>query len=93
MVVHCPVATVYTDFKRIPRHATEYSINLWEADLAMFEVVTAEEEEAARRSKLETIPSTVPIPHLVMRWRGRRLRRHVAVHPNQLSLFLADEVH
>jgi hypothetical protein len=35
--------------KEFPRHVTEYSINLWESDLALFEVLTIQDEQAARR--------------------------------------------
>jgi len=37
--------------KRFPRDVTECSINLWESDLALFEVVSA--EEAAKKSELK----------------------------------------
>jgi hypothetical protein len=34
--------------QKLPGQMTEYSLNLWEADLAMFKVVSADEEHAAR---------------------------------------------
>jgi len=80
--------------KRFPRDVTEYSINLWESDLALFEVASPEEEQAARRPKLE-LPSSstlAPIPHLGAHSRSRRLSGNTTVHPNQLSLFLVDDV-
>ena len=79
--------------KRFPRDVIEYSITLWERDLSLFETVPAEEEEAANRMKSESPPSATlaPLPNLGGRWPGRRLNRNAAVHPNQLSLFLADD--
>jgi hypothetical protein len=35
---------------KFPREVIEYSLNLWESDLALFDVVTVEEEEVARKS-------------------------------------------
>jgi hypothetical protein len=43
---------------------TEYSINLWELDLAKFEIVTVEEEQAAWRSKFESPSSSTFFPVL-----------------------------
>jgi hypothetical protein len=34
---------------KFPRDVVEYSLNLWESDLTLFEVVTVEEESAARK--------------------------------------------
>jgi hypothetical protein len=34
---------------KFPRQVIEYSLNLWKADLALFEVLTIEDEQAARR--------------------------------------------
>ena len=34
---------------RFPQGVTEYSLKLWESDLALFEEVSAEEEQAAGR--------------------------------------------
>jgi hypothetical protein len=34
---------------KFPREVIEYSLNLWEADLAIFEVLTIEDEQAARK--------------------------------------------
>jgi hypothetical protein len=72
--------------QRFPRTVAEYSLNLWEPDLAMFEVVSADEQHAASRSKIETLPSETGPP-----WLGRRLRRKASVHSNQLNLFVADD--
>ena len=81
-----PIAT------KFPRDATEYSLNFWEKDLPLFEVVTAE-EQAASRSQQESPPSSIiaPRPKLGVRRPGRRLSRNASVHPNQLSLFLSDD--
>jgi hypothetical protein len=49
---------------RFPREVAEYSLNLWESDLQLFEVVTVEEEKAARKF--------TPIPPVV-RPRGEQL--------------------
>jgi hypothetical protein len=47
MVVYRSVETVYTDSTRISTQMMEYSLNLWESNLTLFEAVSAEEEEAA----------------------------------------------
>jgi hypothetical protein len=73
--------------QKFPRQMTEYSLNLWERDLALFEVVSA--EEAAGKWKPESGPSIIPpLPQLSG---GRKARRQGGIHPNQLSLFLADD--
>ena len=36
---------------KFPREVIEYSLNLWESDLALFEVVIVEEAQGARRSR------------------------------------------
>jgi hypothetical protein len=36
---------------RFPHHVVEYSLNLWESDLALFQVVTAEQDQVGRRSQ------------------------------------------
>jgi hypothetical protein len=80
----------YTAIPNIsPRKMSEYSINLWKRNLAMFEVVSADEEEAVRKSKLEggTL-NRPPFPQLSGGWKTRRPSR---AHPNQLSLFLSDD--
>jgi hypothetical protein len=45
---------------RFPRDVAEYSLNLWESDLTLFEVVTIEEEKAARKA---TPKSPAARPH------------------------------
>jgi len=79
--------------ERFPHAITEYSLNLWEPDLALFEVVSAEERQAARETKLQVShsPNLPPAPQLSGSWQVRRLRRNAGVHPNQLSLFLTDD--
>jgi hypothetical protein len=79
--------------ERFPHIVIEYSLNLWEPDLALFEVVSAEERQAAGETKLQVSPSPnlPPVPQLSGSWQARRLRRNAGVHPNQLSLFLADD--
>ena len=79
--------------ERFPYAVTEYSLNLWESDLALFEVVSAEEQQATAETKLEVLPSPkLPSPpQLSGSWQARRLRRNAGVHPDQLSLFLADD--
>jgi hypothetical protein len=37
--------------KRFPQGVIEYSLNLWEPDLALFELVSAEERQAAGKTK------------------------------------------
>jgi hypothetical protein len=84
----------YTPIPKIfPRAMTEYSINLWQHDLALFEILTAEEDEAARRCLLECPPPSTlaSIPKLGRCGADRGLSRSAAVHPNQLSLFVADD--
>jgi len=44
---------------RFPRDLAEYSLNLWESDLMLFEVLTVEEEKAARK---QTPKSPVAMP-------------------------------
>ena len=70
-----------------PRGATEYSTNLWESDLTLFEAVSA--EEAANTSNQKAEPSWNParLPHI---GGGGQPRKRVSVHPNQLSLFAPD---
>ena len=43
--------------RKFPRQMTEYSLNCWESDLALFELVSAEEEQGVRTPELETVPS------------------------------------
>ena len=74
---------------KFPLGVMEYSVNLWEPDLTLFEVVSAEEE--ARKRTLEA-PFPFPLtsyPKLAGGWQPRRRNR---VHPDQLSLFLADNL-
>ena len=80
---HTPIAT------KFPRNATEYSLNLWEKNLPLFEVVTAEQREAPRRLQPASAPSSTlaPLPKLGVRRPGRGVSRNASVHPNQLSLF------
>jgi len=82
-----PIAT------KFPRNATEYSLNLWEKNLPLFEIVTVEDQEAAKRLQPEPPPSSTlaPIPKLGLRRPGRRLSRNASIHPSQLSLFLSDD--
>jgi hypothetical protein len=72
-----------------PSQMTECSLTLWERDLEMFEIVSA--EEAAGKWKPESGPSiTRPsVPQLSGGWKARRQGR---VHPNQLSLFVTDDL-
>jgi hypothetical protein len=79
--------------ERFPHIVTEYSLNLWESDLEQFEVVAAEERQAARETKLQLSPppNLPPAPQLSGSWQARRLRRKAGVHPNQLSLFLEGD--
>ena len=58
-------------------------------DLALFEIVSAEEEQATK-STSERGPSInrPPLPQL---GGGLKARRRDRVHPNQLSLFCADD--
>jgi hypothetical protein len=79
--------------ERFPHIVIEYSLTLWEPDLALFELVSAEERQAAGEKKLQVSPSPnlPPAPQLSGSWQARRLRRNAGVHPNQLSLFLADD--
>jgi hypothetical protein len=78
---------------KFPHGVTEYSLNLWEADLVLFEVVSPQEEQAARRRQQESESSSTPapIPHLNPRSRSRRLSGNASGHPNQLSLFAIDD--
>jgi hypothetical protein len=73
-----------------PHGVTEYSLNLWEGDLVLFEVASPQEEQAARRRQRELAPSATPppIPRLHARSRSRR---SAFIHPHQLSLFLGDD--
>ena len=75
---------------KFPRDVVEYSINLWETDLGLFEAVSAEEELAFRKSKSETwtVSQLPPLPQLAGGWQARR---RVRVHPNQLGLFLPND--
>jgi hypothetical protein len=68
---------------KFPRGVTEYSLNLWETDLELFEVVSA-------RQVLPKIHH-MQTPKLGLDLVGRRLSRRGGTHPNQLSLFLADD--
>jgi hypothetical protein len=79
--------------ERFPHAVLEYSLNLWEQDLALFEVVSTEERRAAGETKLQvpTSPNLPPAPQLSGSWQTRRLLRNPGVHPNQLSLFLEDD--
>jgi hypothetical protein len=79
---------------RFPRVVVEYSLNLWETDLALFEVVSAGEQEAAMKRNLESPSSSTsaPLRKLGSRWPGRRLGRYACIHPNQLCLFLSDDL-
>lgn len=79
---------------RFPQGVTDYSLNLSEPDLALFEVVSSEEEQAARRSKQEFPSSSTlaSIPHLDEHSRSRRLSGNASVHPTQLCLFLVDDI-
>jgi len=72
---------------KFPRDATEYSLNLWEKNLPLFEVVTAEQREAPRRLQPASAPSSTlaPLPKLGVRPPGQGLSRNASVHPNQLS--------
>ena len=51
---------------RFPQVLTAYSVNLWESDVAMFELVSAEEEQAMDRVNQEVLPSPnlAPQPQL-----------------------------
>jgi hypothetical protein len=73
---------------KFPREATEYSTNLWEADLTLFETVSAEDEAAAKRKQLEAPFPLASYPKLAGGWQASRRSR---VDPNQLRLFLADD--
>jgi hypothetical protein len=73
---------------RFPREVSEYSIKLWEPDLALFEAVSAEEEQEAKSRKLEPPPVR---PSLARLDGGQRGRKRSLVHPHQLSLFLPDD--
>ena len=48
---------------QFPREVMEYSLNLWESDLALFEVVTAEDEQAVRRSRPNSDRFSRPLLH------------------------------
>ena len=86
-----PYTPISTKF---PRDVTEYSLNLWEKNLPLFEIVTAEQQEAARRLQPEPPPSSTlaPLPKLGLRRTGRGLIRNASLNPNQLSLFLSDDL-
>jgi hypothetical protein len=72
---------------KCPKGVTDYSLNLWEADLALFGVVS-EEEQTGKRANEEVSPSwSLPSLPQLGGWKARRRR----VHPNQLSLFSADD--
>ena len=73
---------------KFPRGVTEYGINLWEHDLGLFEVVSAEEEQASRRAVQDSPPIRPPAPRLDGTWQNRKRSR---VHTNQLNLFGADD--
>ena len=75
---------------RFPQDVAAYSINLWESDLALFEVVSDDEVRPADKTTQETHPSRniAPLSQLRGGWQTRRRGR---IHPNQLSLFLADD--
>jgi hypothetical protein len=79
--------------ERFPHAVFEYSLNLWEPDLALFEVVSDEERKTSGETKLLVLPSpNLPdTPQLSWSWQARRLRRSACVHPNQLSLFPTDD--
>jgi hypothetical protein len=76
---------------KFPRQVMEYSLNLWEADLALFEAVSAEEEQQGRRSQVDASSSPILAAHPTLGggWQARRRGR---VPPNQLSLFRADDL-
>jgi hypothetical protein len=80
--------------RAFPRAVSEYSINLWEPDLALFEAVCAEEEHAVRALDIETrrLSIVLRVPKLGGRWPSRMLNRKVSVHPNQLRLFLPNDL-
>ena len=69
----------------------EYSVNLFESELALFEVVSAEEEERVRRMRLEFESTLASFPRLGVCQPGRRFGRNDSVHANQLSLFVPDD--
>jgi hypothetical protein len=73
---------------KFPREATEYSTNLWESDLALFEAVSAEEQETERMKHLESPSPLASYPKRAGDWQGRRRCR---IHPNQLGLFFGDD--
>jgi hypothetical protein len=73
-----------------PREAGEYSTNLWESDLALFEVVSNLEKEEARKKQLEA-QSLFPLASYPSLGGGWQARRRSGVHPQQLTLFLADD--
>ena len=75
---------------KFPRGMAEYSTNLWERDLALFEVVSSVEEEVARANReVQPLWNPASLPQL---HGGRRAARPVLVHPNQLSLFVSDDL-
>ena len=79
----------YTPIRgKFPRGMTEYSVNLWEKDLALFEVVSAEEEAASGDSARESQVIRPPLPKL---GGGSHARRQGRVDPNQLTLFGTDD--
>lgn len=62
----------WSDYKpiaaRFPRDVTEYSLNLWEKELALFEVVPPEEQQATEEPKIESSPTSTLAPKLSVRW-------------------------
>jgi hypothetical protein len=73
---------------KFPLGVMEYRVNLWEPDLPLFEAVSDEEE--ARKRTLEA-PSPSHLASYPKLDGGCQARRRTRVHPNQLSLFLADD--
>jgi len=45
---------------KFPRDAIEYSLNLWEPDLTLFEVITSGNEQGARKSRQHYPESSKP---------------------------------
>jgi hypothetical protein len=79
--------------ERFPHAVIEYSLNLWESDLALFELVSDEEQQEANKRRLNVPSSSVlaPLPQSGERWQAKRLGRRAHVQSNQLSLFVADD--
>jgi hypothetical protein len=66
----------------------EYSVNLWVADLALFEVLSTEQDTSRTESVRESPPIRPPEPKLGGSWQPQRRSK---VQPNQLRLFVADD--